>query len=281
MWILLVLIYGLLKGARDVIKKLALETNSTIEVLLVYTALAFIFVLPFSKDAFSLNYDYLPLIAIKSLCVCVAWICSFIAIKKMPISVMGILDLSRVLFATFLGVTVLNEMMSINQIIGLFLVCVGLLSLKYITASKNKESEDIKPIYVVMAFISCALNATSGLLDKILMKDITSSQLQFWYMLFVLIYYVIFALIKKEKITKSALNNKWIWALAILFVIADKALFIANSYPESKVTIMTLLKQVNCLVTIIGGKLIFKEKHISKKLICAAVIIIGIAFASI
>ena len=61
-----------------------------------------------------------------------------------------------------------------------------------------------------------------------------------------------------------------------MFVIADKALFIANSHPDSRVTVMTLIKQSGCVVTILAGKFIFKEKNVGYKLLCALVIIAGI-----
>ena len=56
----------------------------------------------------------------------------------------------------------------------------------------------------------------------------------------------------------------------------DKCLFIANGYPESQVTVMTLIKQVSVIVAIIGGKFVFKEKNILHKTICAAIIVTGI-----
>ena len=77
----------------------------------------------------------------------------------------------------------------------------------------------------------------------------------------------------------SALKNYWIWILSLIFVIGDKALFIANQSPDSKVTIMTLLKQAGCIVTILAGKFIFKEKNIGYKLFCAGVIITGIVLS--
>ena len=61
-----------------------------------------------------------------------------------------------------------------------------------------------------------------------------------------------------------------------MFILADRALFIANQDPDSKVTVMTLIKQSGCIVTILGGRLVFKEKNIVHKLICAAVIVAGI-----
>jgi len=278
MWILYVLFYGLMKGGRDIIKKIALRKNTFIEILIAHTGISLLMVVPTAGDAFDMDYKFFGYIAIKSLFVFTAWICSFKALKKLPVSVVGILDLSRVLFATMLGVIVLGEVMKGGQYIGLALVCVGLLMLKFATNSGGVASanEDIRTVYVLLALASCLLNALSGLMDKILMSHISSSQLQFWFMLFMFIYYIIFAVVTRAKISWTVLKNGWIWVMSIIFVLADKALFIANSMPDSKVTVMTLVKQSCCIVTIIGGKLVFKEKHILRKLLCAAVIIAGI-----
>lgn len=286
-WMLLVLFYGVLKGIREIVKKMALKKNGVIEILFFYTFLAFLFVLPQAKDAGGLEAKYYFWIALKSFFVFLAWIFSFRAIKKMPISLYGVLDLSRVLFATLLGVIVLGETLGTMKTIGLIFVSSGLLLLKYkpffLKTKEEKESgvadkstESVKTIYVIFAFLSCILNALSGLMDKILMKDMSSSQLQFWYMLFMVIYYAIYMIATKTKLSRDIWKNGWIWLLSILFVLADKALFIANGMAESQVTIMTLLKQSGCVVTILAGKFIFKEKKAGYKLFCAAVIVIGI-----
>lgn len=86
-----------------------------------------------------------------------------------------------------------------------------------------------------------------------------------------------YLLVSRTKVRfKEAVKNYWIWILSILFIVADRALFIANAMPESRVTVMTLVKQAGCIVTILAGKWIFHEKNIGYKLICAAVIIVGI-----
>ena len=289
MGMLLVLFYGVLKGIREIVKKMALKKNSVIEVLFFYTFLAFLFVLPQAKDAGGLEPKAYIGIAAKAFCVFLAWIFSFRAIRKMPLSLYGVLDLSRVLFATLLGVVVMGETLGTMQTFGLVLVSTGLLLLKYRPPFLNKlfrvketintaetKSEGIKPIYIFCAFFSCMMNALSGLLDKILMQDMSSSQLQFWYMLFLVSYYGIYLLVTKTRLSKDVWKNGWIWLLSILFVAADKALFIANDMADSRITIMTLLKQSGCVVAILAGKLIFKEKNIGYKLFCAGVIVLGI-----
>lgn len=95
-------------------------------------------------------------------------------------------------------------------------------------------------------------------------------------MLFMLSYYAIYMVITKTKLSRNVWKNGWIWLLSILFVAADKALFVANGMADSRVTIMTLIKQSGCVVTILAGKYIFKEKNTGYKLFCAVVIVLGI-----
>lgn len=280
MWVWLVLLYGILKGVREIVKKKALEKNSTIEVLFMYTFLSFVMVLPSAGKAVGVESRFWFYIALKSFVIFLAWMCSFRAIKRMPISLYGVLDLSRVLFATMLGVAVMQETLGVFQTVGLILVSVGLLLLKYRPGHRQDmasmgQAVEIK--YVVMAFASCLLNAVSGLLDKILMRDITSSQLQFWYLFFLTLFYLLYILLSRSQINwKRAFCNKWVWLLSLLIVIADRALFVANGMEGSRITVMTLLKQAGCIVTILAGRFLFKEKNTTHKLVCAGVIIAGI-----
>ena len=68
----------------------------------------------------------------------------------------------------------------------------------------------------------------------------------------------------------------WIWILSLLFVVADRCLFVANSDPNSTVVVMTLVKQSSVLVTIGMGKIIYKEQNILWRICCAALVIGGI-----
>lgn len=287
MWIFLVLCYGVLKGIRDIAKKKALMLNGVVEVLFVYTALAFLFTIPTCGNVAGVPLKEMLMIAFKSFIIFVAFLCSFYAIEKMPVSLYGVIDLSRMMFAMLLGVFVLKETLRVNQVIALVLVAGGLLLLKYKPKAVRKGLVSEKPVatYIyVFAFISTFLNAVSGMLDKVLMGagTITSGQLQFWYMFYMVIYYGIYVLITKTKINwKSILKNPYVWTISILFVIADRCLFVANSYAASRVTVMTLLKQVCCIVTIAGGRIIFKEKNTLQRFICAAVIIAGIVIAAL
>lgn len=229
-----------------------------------YTFLSFLFVLPEAREAIGMETKYYLYVAIKSFVIFLAWMFSFKAIKRMPISLYGVLDLSRVLFATMLGVFVLQETLGGSQIIGLLFVSTGLLLLKYRPRAERQAAaagQSVEAGYVIMAFASCVLNAVSGLLDKLLMRQISSAQLQFWYMFFLVLMYLAFILCTRTHVNlRSMARNQWVWILSVLFVIADRALFIANGMPGSRVTVMTLLKQAGCVVTILAGRYLLRKR---------------------
>ena len=84
-------------------------------------------------------------------------------------------------------------------------------------------------------------------------------------------------LFKNKKFNfKKIKKNYWILIAAICLTVADRFLFKANEIPESKVSVMTLIKQVSVIEGIILGKILFDEKNIIKKLLCSLLIIIGI-----
>ncbi len=195
------------------------------------------------------------------------------------------------MFATVLGVIVLGEKITFYKGLGLLFVSGGLLFLKFNPFEKKEKLSDgesnasavpqdeiksTNSFFIFLAFLSCILNALSGLLDKILMKEMNSSQLLFWYTLFMVVYYAIYALVRRVKINRSVWKNIWVWFLAVGIIVMDKSLFIANAYPESQITVMTLIKQSSVIIAIIGGKFVFKEKNILHKIICAAIIVTGI-----
>ncbi len=283
-WIALVAVYGVCKGVREIFKKFAMKQSSVMETLFIYVLLSFVIVIPFAPQAFVMqNWNYMYLILVKSFVIFLAWICSFRAFSKMPVSLYGVLDLSRIIFSTLYGIFLVGETIGYMHVIGLSLVSAGLLLLKFRPSKNKKENtEKVSAKVIITAFAGCALTALSGALDKILMRkgDLTSNQLQFWYMLFLVVFYALYIIFTKTKIDfKSSFKNKWIYLMSISLVIGDKALFVANNNPACTVSLMTLIKQISCIVIILGGKFIFKEKRILYKLFCACVIISGIVIA--
>ena len=280
-WIIFIIIFGVLKGLREPIKKKVLESVNVFTSLFVYTFIGFLMTLPTAKGVFDLTPYVSALVVAKSTVIFFAWMLTFIAIKKVPLGIYGITDMSRVIFSSLMGILFLGEGLTLRGIISLILVAGGL----YLANKKHSDDTNTySSKYTWMIMLSCFLNAVSGTLDKVIMStgEVTSSALQFWFMLLLSAFYLGYILIKKENFEiKKAIKNPWIYVLSLLLILGDRALFIANSDPESKVTIMTLIKQCSAVVTIIMGRLLYKEKNTLKNLLCAGLIIGGIALACI
>ena len=280
-WIIFIIIFGVLKGLREPIKKKVLESVNVFTSLFVYTFAGFLMTLPTAKGVFDLTPYISALIVAKSGVIFFAWMLTFIAIKKVPLGIYGITDMSRVIFSSLMGVLFLGEGLTPRGVISLVFVASGL----YLANKKHSDGTNTySSKYTWMIMLSCFLNAVSGTLDKVIMStgEVTSSVLQFWFMLLLSAFYLGNIIIKKEDFEiKKAIKNPWIYVLSLLLILGDRALFIANSDPESKVTVMTLIKQSSAVVTIIMGRVLYKEKNILKNLFCAGLITFGIALACI
>ena len=281
LWIGLTALYGVIKGCREICKKKALEKSSIAEVLFFYAFLGFLLVIPTVRGSLTdVTAGEMGLIALKSAIIFIAWICSFSAIRKIPVGLYGVMDMARLLFATLLAVLFLHEVLTPTEIIGYVIVIFGLCAVNLGRKSDAApEKISLKPILLLLA--SCFLNAVSGLLDKVVTRRMDAGVLQFWYMLFLAAFYFVFLMIRERRVNfRTLLRNPWIIVLSVIFIIGDRALFLANAAPESRVTIMNLIKQCSVFVVIILGRLVFREERFFYRLACAAVVLGGIVLAT-
>lgn len=275
LWIIYIIIYAILNGLYRSTKKLAITKNNTIyEVLAYITLISLILVIPISKDIFSINIFNLLIILVKAIIVAISWYLSLYAISNMDLSLHGILNLSRIIFTTILSIIILGEVLTINTIIGISLVILGIY---LVNKTSNNTSKITNNKAIIANILFCFFSSISAIIEKKLLLHITSSQLQFWTLFFITIIYFIILFIKQRKINHQAIYKNYYLILSSIFlVVGDRFLYLANAIPSSSVIIMTLIKQLSAIVTIILGKFIFKEKNIIKRLLCSILIIIGI-----
>ena len=274
-WILFIILYAIFVSLIEVSKKKAAKKNSIYIVLAFLTTLSLIFSALISKDIFSINYTFIPAIIIKSTIVLFAWLLGLKALEGLQLSIYGMVKISRIIFTVLLSCLLLGEKLSWVTVIGMIIVIMGLI----LVNTTTNIGKDKKSSYrlILLFLISCLCSSISAIIDKKILLYVTSSQLQFWFLLFLSIYYWIILLIKKEKIDIKVLKtNYWIPLTALFTVVGDRFLFMANEDPSSKVIVMTMLKQLSVVISIILGRIIFKEKEVIKKLLYSILIIIGI-----
>lgn len=272
-WMLLTLIYGILSGVYFLFQKEAMRKNHSIEVFVTYVTISLIIVFFDVKNVIEINPNYLLLIALKSLVLFISFVLSFKAMSKLSVSSYGVINMSKILFTTLLGIIVLNESFGQNQLIGMILICLGLILVNVYKDDKCKNDKK----YILILLIGCAFSAISGLLDKVISTNVTPIELQWWYLLFLFIDTWIYVFIRKIKINfKSTFKNHWIYLYSVSFIVADRILFMANRVDNSQISIISLLKQISVIIMILIGGTLFKEKNLKYKLTCSLIIMLGL-----
>lgn len=274
-WAVLTFLYAIFTGFFQCSKKKASEKNSILEVLATFTTIAFLIVLFTSKNVLNIDLKYIMIIFFKSSIIVIAWLLALYAISRMSISLYSVINLSRIIFSVILSIIFLGERLTTTILAGLIIVIIGLVLVNLISNQKENKEASLKIILILL--VSCLLNSISAVIDKKVLVSITSSQLQFWFLLFLSLIYWWIILLRNKKIDFKNLNkNYWVLVAAITLAVGDKFLFMANEIPESSVTVMTIIKQFSAIELIILGKILFKEKNIIKKLLCSILIIFGI-----
>lgn len=273
-WILLTILYAVFVSLDEVFKKKATKTSSVFEVLLAFTTIALFLTCFISKDIFSIDYSYIPMIFLKSTIIVIAWILGLIALNGLQLGVYSIVKTSRIVFSIILSCLILGEKLNLLMVAGIITIIFGLILVSTTATDNSKKKNSYKLIFVFL--ISCLCSSISAILDKKLLVHVSSGQLQFWFLLFLTVYYWIIMLIKKKKIDYKAFKNIWVILAAIGLVVGDRLLFMANKIDSSKVIVMTILKQLSIIMSIILGGIIFKEKNVLKKLLYALLILGGV-----
>lgn len=274
-WVLLTFLYAICTGFFQCAKKKAVEKSSIYEVLAWYSLISFVLVAFKSKNVLGINLISIGVILIKAIIVTLAWFTSLYALKRMSVSLYGVVNLSRVVFTIILSLIFLGEKLTLTVFTGMVIVIIGLVLVNTKTSDKEKKKTSFITLLIMLA--SCLLNSISAIIDKKILVNITSSQLQFWFLLFITIISWVVLLKTKPKISLNVLKkNYWILITALALTVGDRLLFMANEIAESKVTIMTIIKQISAIEIVILGKIMFKEKKIIKKLLCSILIILGI-----
>lgn len=277
-WILLTIIYALCVGIFELGKKKSMEKMSLYDTLVGFSTFALIGAAILNKDMFFIGYRYIPIILLKAVVIVISWILCMKALKNMQMSTYGITRLSQIIFTIIMSILILREYLTAQIIIGIIIVIISLILVNKIDNDNIKIEEKNTCKYVILLMIGMFFSSCSAIIDKMVLKNITSTQLQFWFLFFLMISYWIIALIHQRKVEiNKIIKNKWLYISAIAVLFGDRCLFIANENPDSSVSIMTILKQISAVESVFFGKIFFNEKNIIKKLLYSLFMICGIA----
>ena len=298
LWLILAFLSAALLGCYDGFKKQALTGNAVIPVLFLNTVFCSLIFLPFivlSYSGDSLDGSIFHVargglrehgyIILKSVIVLSSWLFGYLAIKRLPLTIVGPVNATRPVMVLVGAMLVFGETLNLWQWIG---VVLAIFSLFMLSRSSKKEGIDFKHNrWVVYLLLAAVLGAVSGLYDKYLMASpedggvgIDRMMVQSWYNIYQSVLMLGSLLILWWPKHREQPFH-WSWAIigvSVFLSIADFAYFYSLSLPGAMISIVSMIRRGSVIVSFLIGALIFHEHNLKSKAIDLALVLLGMVF---
>jgi len=290
MWLFLAFVSALLLGMYEVFKKVSLERNAVIPVLLVSILFSSLFLSPFLiiSDFFPQvlkgGIFYVPqvdfhthlLFILKAVIVLTSWIFAYFALKHLPISLASPIKATQPVWTVVGAVLMFGEKLNGFQVAGVGLTLVSFFMFSVVGKKEGISFKTNKWFwYIILATLSGAL---SGLYDKYLMNKFDAMSVQVYYTFYQAIIMGIITLFLWVPTRKKTTPFKFKWAIAfisVFLVIADFVYFYALSLPGSMISVVSTIRRSGVIVPFFYGAIIMHDKNIRLKVIDLMGVIIG------
>lgn len=285
MWFFLALLSALLLGCYDVFKKKSLHNNAVVPVLFFNTLFSTLIFLPLIiLSAFgNLNQDFMWYVPYgdaamhlsvlgKAVIVLSSWICGYIAIKHLPLTIVGPVNATRPVITLAGAILLFGEHLNLWQWAG---VIISIVAFFLMSQSGKREGIDFKHNRYVLLLVTAAfLGACSGLYDKHLLapqvaggKGIAPSFVQCWFNVYQV---CIMAIISLYWYVRNSKKEPFQWRWTILFIslflcAADMCYFYALSHQNALIAIVSMTRRSSVLVSFLFGVFLLKERNVKSK----------------
>ncbi|MCC8134703.1 MAG: DMT family transporter [Tannerellaceae bacterium] len=292
MWVALAFLSAFFLGCYDVNKKVSLTGNAVIPVLFLNTLISSLIFLPFILLSYftpvldgTMVYvlevppDQHIAVFIKAVIVLSSWLSGYFAVKNLPLTITSPIKATQPVM-TLLGALILfGERLNLYQWTGVIL---SIASFYLLSSSGKKEGIHFtNNKWIFFMVLSALFGAMSGLYDKHLMQSLDVMTVQVWFNVYqCLMMLVILLLLWYPRRAKSTLFV-WKWNIIFIFVfliIADWIYFYTLSFPDSMISVVSMIRRSNVLVTFTAGALFFHEKSLKSKALDLLLVLTGMVF---
>lgn len=271
---------------------MSLNGNAVIPVLFFNTLISSLIFLPFillsyTTELLDGSLFYVPVVSwqvhfavfIKAVIVLSSWIFGYFALKNLPLTISGPIKATQPVLTLAGAMLIFGERLNLYQWMG---VAFAVASFYMLSSSGKKEGIRFthnKWIYYTV--ISVLLGALSGLYDKHLMRGLDVMTVQVWfnvYQCFIMSFILLFLWYPHRKETTPF---EWRWSIpfiSLFLCIADWVYFYALTDPDSMISIVSMIRRSNVLVTFAAGALFFHEKNLKSKVVDLVLVFIGMVF---
>ncbi len=271
---------------------MSLNGNAVIPVLFFNTLISSLIFLPFILLSYTTglldgSLFYVPVVSwqvhfavfIKAVIVLSSWIFGYFALKNLPLTISGPIKATQPVLTLVGAMLIFGERLNLYQWMG---VAFAVASFYMLSSSGKKEGIRFthnKWIYYTV--ISVLLGVLSGLYDKHLMRGLDVMTVQVWfnvYQCFIMSFILLFLWYPHRKETTPF---EWRWNIpfiSLFLCIADWVYFYALTDPDSMISIVSMIRRSNVLVTFAAGALFFHEKNLKSKVVDLVLVFIGMVF---
>ena len=292
MWVLLAFVSAALLGCYDFFKKVSLKDNSVIAVLFLNTIFSTIIFAPFailsSIGVIDGGLFYVPsvdvcthlLLLVKAVIVLSSWICGYIGIKHLPITIVSPIQSTRPVLVLLGALFIFGESLNLYQWAG---VLIAILSVFLLSRSGKREGIDfVNNRWVAFVALAALFGAASALYDKYLMRSLDPLLVQFWFNLYqCLLMGVLFVVMNACFASQRSRRFRWRWSIPIISLflgMADFCYFSSLAYDDALIAVVSMIRRGSVVVSFIFGAYVLHEKNLKSKAIDLALIIIGLFF---
>lgn len=281
MWALYAILSALFLGIYDVCKKRSLSDNSVIGVLACSVLISAVMLAP------ALATDIVPhvdaqshlMIFIKSALVLSSWLCGYIALKYLPISIVSPMQASRPMWTLLGALVIFHEQLNGWQWAGIIITLGTVFAFSFSIRHKGAEQRG-KGYYYIFLVLAILLGACCGLYDKHIMRSLDRNAVQVYYTLYQA------ALMAIVWIVHIALhvNNKherfqWRWSIvgiSVFLILSDYVYLKALSDPDSLIAVVSTIRRAGTIIPFLYGIIILREKQIRAKVLCLIGVLLGL-----
>ncbi|MDD4921305.1 MAG: EamA family transporter [Bacteroidales bacterium] len=290
MWVLCAFASAFFLGIYDVNNKLSLRGNAVIPVLFLNTLFCSLIFVPalllsrFAPETIQGSLFYMAdvdwqthlFILLKSVIVLISWGTGYVAIKHLPITMMGPLKATQPAFVLLGALLIFGEHLNVWQFagIGVAITCFFLYSM----VGKKEGISFLSNKWIWFLFLSIISGAVSGLYDKYLMRQFDRMAVQFWYTFYqifmMLPVLLVFWYPKRKKL--APFQFRWtILGISFFLCLSDFLYFYALSLPDSMISVVSVVRRSGTIVSFIVGAMFLHEKNIKTKALVLAGVLLG------
>lgn len=285
LWVTLALGSALFLGFYDISKKKALTGNAVLPVLFFVSITCTAILLPvfFLGKIPSLALSEHLMLLVKAAIVTSSWIFTFNAVSRLPLSISAPIRASAPIFTIAMAVAFMGERPSPTEWIGISFALVSYLIIGF--ASRKETGHFFTNIWILSMFFGTFLGSCSGVYDKFLLQrqHINPLAIQFYFNIYMACLQgsgiLIVRFWQRNNPNRKRFQFRWIiLAVGVLLVIADRFYFLAVHEPDALISVVSVIRRSNVLISFAGGLIFFKERKSKLKYLAMAGILTGLFF---